>query len=203
MRGRAFGVVAGAIGFVVALAGAVFAGSVAYATTSILVDQGQGAGARPFSAQLTVDALASPTGRLYPGGRSDVVVTIANPNPYPVTVTAISLPADTAYATGFTTSAHTTVQDGCGAATPSEVVWSDSGASSGSSHTLARPITVAAKGQANNPLTVRFIAAAVMGQAAPAACEGAYLSMPAMTGVTVTEGPAKATVSPTTDGWTS
>lgn len=92
MRGRAFGVVAGAIGFVVALAGAVFAGSVAYATTSILVDQGQGAGARPFSAQLTVDALASPTGRLYPGGRSDVVVTIANPNPYPVTVTAISLP---------------------------------------------------------------------------------------------------------------
>ena len=47
---------------------------------------------------------------LYPGGSGDVVLTISNPNPYPVTVTAVNLPTNTTYATGYTTSALTTTQ---------------------------------------------------------------------------------------------
>ena len=58
--------------------------------------------------------MASPaaTNLLYPGGNGDVVVTISNPNPYPVTITAVQLPTNTTYATGYTTSALTTTVAG-------------------------------------------------------------------------------------------
>ena len=83
-------------------------------------------------------AVASPAAGnlLAPGGSGDVVVTIANANPYPVTITAVQLPTSTTYATGYTTSALTTTQTGCVASTPSDVTWSFATATSGSSHTL-------------------------------------------------------------------
>ena len=73
---------------------------------------------------------------LSPGGTGDVVVTISNANPYPVTITAMQLPTSTTYATGYTTNALTTTQAGCVASTPSDVTWNFSTTTSGSSHTL-------------------------------------------------------------------
>ena len=48
---------------------------------------------------LSITAVASPAASnlLYPGGNGDVVVTISNPNAYPVTITAVQLPTDTTY----------------------------------------------------------------------------------------------------------
>ena len=154
---------------------------------------------------LTISAVASPAANnvLYPGGNGDVVLTISNPNPYPVTITAVNLPTNATYASGFTTSALTTPQAGCLSSTPSDVVWNYSSATSGSSHTLATALTVAASGQANNPLTVTFTNDASMTAAAPSACENTYFSMPSLTGVTATGGAATATTSPVTDSWTS
>ena len=90
-------------------------------------------------------AVASPASGnlLYPGGNGDVVVTIANPNPFPVTISAVNLPTTTTYASGYTTSALGTTQTGCIATTPSGVAWNFATAPSGSSHTLQTALTVA------------------------------------------------------------
>ena len=128
---------------------------------------------------------------------------ISNPNPYPVTITAVQLPTNATYATGYTSSALTTTQTGCLAATPSQVTWNFSTATSGSSHTLTTALTVGASGQANNPLAVTLTNDASMGLTAPAACASTYFSMPSLTGVTATGGAATSTTTPATDSWTS
>jgi hypothetical protein len=191
-----------------AVVGALLAGGAAYAATNWVVGLNAGSSGEAQSAtvsNLTISAVATPaaTNVLYPGGNGDVVVTISNPNPYPVTITAVNLPANTVYATGYTTSALTTTQTGCLAATPSDVIWNYSTATSGTSHTLTTAVTVAASGQANNPLAVTFSNDASMTAAVPAACENTYFSMPALTGVTASGGAATATTSPATDSWTS
>lgn len=178
------------------------------AATNWVVGLGSGSSGEGQSAtvtNITVSAIASPaaTNVLYPGGNGDVVVSISNPNPFPVTITAVQLPTNTTYATGYTTSALTTTQTGCLSTTPSDVIWDYSTATSGSSHTLTTPLTVAASGQPNNPLTVTFTNDASMTSAAPAACENTYFQMPSLTGVTATGGAATATTSPATDSWTS
>ncbi len=193
---------------VAAVIGALLAGGGAYAATNWIVGLNGGSNGEAQSAtvsNITISAVASPaaTNVLYPGGNGDVVVTISNPNPYPVTITAVNLPTNATYATGYTTSALTTTQAGCLAATPSDVIWNYSTGTSGTSHALTTPITVAATGQANNPLTVTFTNDASMTAAVPAACENTYFSMPAMTGVTATGGAAAATTSPAADSWTS
>ncbi|MGO9659685.1 MAG: hypothetical protein ACLQVK_16805 [Acidimicrobiales bacterium] len=190
------------------IAGAVLAGGTAYAATNWVVGLNASSSGQSQAAavsNLTIAAVASPaaTNLLYPGGNGDVVLTISNPNSFPVTVTAVNLPTNTTYATGYTTSALTTTQTGCLAATPSDVIWNYSSATSGSSHTLTTALTVAASGQPNNPLTVTLTNDASMTAAAPAACENTYFSMPALTGVTATGGAATATTSPATDSWTS
>jgi hypothetical protein len=154
---------------------------------------------------LTITAVASPAASnlLYPGGNGDVVVTISNPNPYPVTITAVQLPTNTTYATGYTTSALTTTQTGCLAATPSGVTWNYSTSTSGSSHTLTTPLTVGASGQANNPLAVTLTNDASMAASSPAACAATYFSLPSLTGITATGGAGTSTTSPATDSWTS
>jgi hypothetical protein len=188
--------------------GALLAGAAGYAATNWVVGLNSGSAGEGQSAtvsNLTISAVASPsaTNLLYPGGNGDVVVTITNPNPYPVTITAVQLPTNTTYATGYTTSALSTTQTGCLASTPSDVIWNYSTGTTGSSHTLTSQLTVAASGQANNPLTVTLTDDASMTSAAPAACENTYFSMPALTGVTATGGAATATASPATDSWTS
>ena len=100
-----------------AVAGIVLAGAGAYAATNWVVGLGAGSSGEGQSAtisNLTITAVASPAASnvLFPGGSGDVVVSIANPNPYPVTITAIQLPTNTTYATGYTTSALDDDADG-------------------------------------------------------------------------------------------
>jgi hypothetical protein len=193
--------------FILALGAAVALSGGAYAATNWIVGLGDGSSAEGQSAavtNITITAVASPAAGnlLYPGGSGDVVLSIANPNPFPVTITAVNLPTNTTYATGYTTSSLTTTQTGCVAATPSGVTWSYATGSSGSSHTLTTPLTVAANGQSNNPLAVTMTNDASMASSAPAACENTYFSMPSLTGVAATGGAATVTTSPAADGWT-
>ena len=124
-----------------AVCGIVLAGAGAYAATNWVVGLSAGSSGEGQSAtisNLTITAVASPAAAnlLYPGGNGDVVVTISNPNSYPVTITAVQLPTNTTYATGYTTSALTTTETGCIATTPSGVTWNFSTATSGTTHTL-------------------------------------------------------------------
>jgi hypothetical protein len=185
------------------LLGAALVGAAAYAATSWVAGLAAGSSAEGQAASvsnLTVAAVASPaaTNLLYPGANGDVVLTITNPNVFPVTVTGFDLPTNVTYATGYTASNLTGAIAGCAAAT-SDVIWSYSTGTSGSVHTLTTPVTVAASGT----LTVTLTNDASMTAAAPAACEAAYFSMPSLTGVVATGGAATATTSPTTDAWTS
>src|SRR5262245_37058945 len=98
--------------------GITLAATAAYAATNWVVGLSAGSSGEAQSAgisNLTITAVASPsaTNLLYPGSSGDVVVTISNPNPYPVTITALQLPTNTTYATGYTTSALSTTQTGC------------------------------------------------------------------------------------------
>lgn len=191
-----------------AIFGALLAGGGAMAATNWVVGLGSGSSGEGQSAtvtNLTITAVSSPaaTNVMYPGGNGDVVVSIANPNPFPVTITAVQLPTNTTYATGYTTSALATTQTGCLSTTPSDVIWNYSTATSGSTHTLTTPLTVGASGQANNPLVVTLTNDASMTSAAPAACENTYFSMPSLTAITATGGAATSTTSPATDSWTS
>ena len=193
---------------VTAIVGAMLAGGGAFAATNWVVGLGAGSSGEAQSAtvsNLTIAAVATPsaTNVLYPGGNGDVVLTISNPNPYPVTITAVNLPTNTTYATGYTTSGLTTTQTGCIASTPSDVIWNYSTSTSGSSHSLTTALTVAASGQPSNPLTVTLTNDASMTSASPAACENTFFSMPSLTGITATGGAATVTTSPATDGWTS
>jgi hypothetical protein len=191
-----------------AVCGILLAGVGAYAATNWVVGLNSGSSGEGQSAaisNLTISAVASPsaTNLMYPGGNGDVVVTISNPNPFPVTISAVQLPTNTTYATGYTSSALTTTQTGCLAATPSQVTWNFSTATSGSSHTLTTAVTVGASGQANNPLAVTLTNDASMGTTTPAACANTFFSMPSLTGVTATGGAATSTTTPATDSWTS
>jgi hypothetical protein len=189
-----------------AVCGMLLAGTAAFAATNWVVNLNSGSSGEAQSSaisNLTISATSGGTNQLYPGGTGDVTVSISNPNPFPVTITALQLPTNTTYATGYTTSALTTTQTGCLSTTPSDVVWNFSSTTGGSSHTLTSALTVAANGQPNNPLVVTLTNDASMTAAAPAACASTYFSMPSFTGVTATGGAATATTSPATDAWTS
>jgi hypothetical protein len=185
--------------------GAVFAGGGAYAATNWVTGLAAGSSGEAQSANtanLTITAVASPAAGnlLYPGGTGDVVVTIGNANPYPVTISAVQLPTSTTFAGGFTTSALSTAQTGC-SSTTSNVLWNFASATNGSTHTLASALTVGASGASNNPLVVTLTNDASMTTAAPAACVNTFFSMPSLTGVTATGGAATSTPSPATDAW--
>jgi hypothetical protein len=187
-----------------ALVGMALVGGGAFAATNWFVGVNAGSSGESQSAtvqNLTIAAVASPAAvnQLYPGGNGDVVATITNPNPYPVTITGVDLPTNTTYANGYTSSALTVTQLGCLLASPSDVIWNYSTAILGSVHTLTNPLTVAA----NGTLTVTFTNDASMTANAPAACENTYFSLPSLTGVVATGGAATATTSPATDAWTS
>jgi hypothetical protein len=189
-----------------AVCGSLLAATAAFAATNWVVGLNGGSSGESQSAaisNLTITATSGGTNQLYPGGNGDVTVSISNPNSFPVTLTALQLPTNTTYATGYTTSALTTTQAGCLSSTPSDVIWNFSTATSGSSHTLTTPLTVAATGQANNPLVVTFTNDASMTAATPAACANTWFSMPSLTGIAATGGAATATTTPATDSWTS
>jgi hypothetical protein len=191
-----------------AVCGCVLVAAGAYAATNWVVglnagSSGQGQSATISNLSITAVASPAPTNLLYPGCTGDVVVTIANPNPYPVTISAVQLPANTVYATGYTTSALTTTQTGCLAATPSGVTWNFATGTSGTTHTLTSSLTVGASGASNNPLVVTLTNDASMASTSPAACANTYFSLPSLIGVAATGGAATSTTSPATDAWTS
>jgi hypothetical protein len=186
------------------IAGMAMVGGAAYGVTSWVVGLNAGSSGEGQSgtvSNLTITAVATPSAsnQLFPGGTGDVVATVTNPNSFPVTLTAVNLPANTVYANGYTTSALATTQTGCLSTTPSGVTWNFATSTSGTAHTLATPLTVAASGT----LTVTFTNDATMTSAAPAACEGTYFSLPSLTGIAASAGAATATVNPATDSWTS
>jgi hypothetical protein len=190
-----------------AVCGCLLVGAGAYAATNWVVglnagSSGEGQSATIANLSITAVATPAPGNILYPGGTGDVVVTIANTNPYPVAITAVNLPTSSTQAGGFTTSALTTAQTGC-STTTSGVTWNFATGTSGSSHTLSAPLTVGASGAANNPLVVTLTGDALMSSTSPAACANTYFSMPSLTGVTATGGAATSTVSPATGGWTA
>ena len=101
-----------------AVCGCLLVAAGAYAATNWVVGLNAGSSGEGQSAtiaNLSITAVASPApgNVLFPGGTGDVVVTIANTNPYPVTITAVNLPTSTTQAGGFTTSALSTAQTGC------------------------------------------------------------------------------------------
>ena len=191
-----------------ALGGAALAGSAGLAAANWVVNLATGSSGEAQSAtvsNISITAVASPgaSNLLYPGGTGDVVATITNPNPFPVTLTAVQLPANTVYAVGYSDSGLSTPQTGCDSTT-SDVSWSFATGSSGSSHTLTSALTVAAKsGGTNGTLVVTFTNDATMASSSPSACENTYFSMPSLVGVSATGGAGTATSSPTTDAWTS
>lgn len=183
------------------VAGAALVGVTAYAVTNWVVGLNSGSSGQAQSAtvsNLTISAVATPAAGnlLYPGGTGDVVATITNPNTFPVTITAVTLPSSTTYAAGYSDNGLTSTQSGCDA-TASLVAWNY--AANTSAHTLTTPITVGASGN----ITVTFTNDAIMGQAAPAACENTYFKMPSLSGITATGYAATASTSPMTDSWTS
>jgi hypothetical protein len=184
--------------------GAALAGGVAFATTNWVVGLANGSSGEGQAANisnLTITAVASPAAGnlLYPGGTGDAVIKISNPNSFPVTITAVQLPTNTTYANGYNDSALSSAITGCSASSPSTVTWNFATATSGSSHTLTSPLTVAANGN----LSVTLTNDAQMGNSAPAACAGAYFQLPSLTGVTATGGAGTPTSGPATDAWTS
>ncbi len=106
----------------------------------------------------TVDVSASTSATLYPGVSGDVLIKISNPNPYPVTVTAVS---------------------GNGAITPDS---SHSGCSpTGVSFTnkTGLSISVPAKaGSTNGETEATLAGAASMSNASVDACQGATFAIP-------------------------
>ena len=126
-----------------AVCGCVLVAAGAYAATNWVVGLNAGSSGEGQSAtiaNLTITAVASPApgNVLFPGGTGDVVVTIANPNSYPVNITAVNLPTSTVQAGGFSNSALTTAQTGC-STTTSGVTWNFATTTSGSlSHPVGR-----------------------------------------------------------------
>lgn len=184
-----------------AIVGAALAGTAAYAATNWAVNLSSGSNGTAQSGSVTnisITAVASPSpsNLLYPGGSGDVVAKVTNPNPIPVTITAVNLPASTAYAAGYTDSGLGTAQTGCSTST-SYVGWAFA-TTSGSSHTLTNPITVAANGS----ITMTFTNDATMGTNAATACQSTFFSMPSLTGVTASAGAGTASTF-NTDAWTS
>jgi hypothetical protein len=186
-----------------AVCGCLLVAGGAYAATNWVVGLNSGSSGEGQSAtiaNLTITAVASPAAGnlLFPGGSGDAVVTIANPNPYPVTISAVNLPTSSVQAGGFTTSALSVAQAGC-STTTSAVTWNFATAVSGSSHALQSNLTVGASGT----LVVTLTNDALMASTSPATCANSFFSMPALTGVTATGGSATATTSPATDAWVS
>jgi hypothetical protein len=190
-----------------AVMGCALAGGVAFAATNWTVgltpgSNGQGQSATIAPLTITASATPAASNLLYPGGTGDVVVSISNPNAFPVTITAVNLPASTVYAAGYSNGGLTTAVAGC-TATTSLVSWNFATSTSGTSHTLSTPIVVGASGQSSNPVVVTLTNDATMTSASPAACANSYFSMPSLTAITATGGAATVSNSPMTSGWTS
>src|SRR4051794_27599191 len=94
----------GAVIAIATTAAAVMASGIAYATWST-TGSGTGASASGSTLPLTLVGGSVSSNLLYPGTTGDVVVVISNPNPFPVSVSSLTLPATAA--TAYTNSGLT------------------------------------------------------------------------------------------------
>jgi hypothetical protein len=187
-------------------AGICLAGTGAYAATNWLVGLNGGSAGAAQSAtisNLTVTATTMPTGNLlYPGATGDAVLTIANPNAFPVTITGFTTPSSATYATGYSNATLATPVAGCtsqAGAAPSLVSWTFAGAST-VAHTLTSAVTVPANA---TTFQLTLTGDATMGLGAPLLCANTYFSMPSLTAVAASGGASALTTSPATSSWTS
>lgn len=128
-------------------------------------DSGGGAGTAGTGATVPVTlSPGSPTANLFPGGRSDVLLTVTNPNTSPVRLGSLVL--DTVQGTGgFAVDA---AHSGCSVAALGYTAQSNAGAG----------WTVPAKaGSVEGSLTVRLVNALSMGVDAANACQGARITV--------------------------
>lgn len=194
--GRRSRIVVGLVGIGAAL-GLVGGAAFAYWTVS---GSGSGQAQSASVTNLTISASTNAaTNLLYPGANGDAVLSISNPNSFPVTITALQLPTNTTYADGYSDNTLTTPKGGCAASTPSDVIWNYSTLMSGSSHTLHTSLTVSG----GATLIVTMTNDVSMTTSAPLACASTFFKMPALMSVTATSDTAAGTASPATDFWNS
>ena len=189
------------------VAGTMTAFFVAAAATNWTVGLNSGSDGEAQSAtisNLTISAIASPgTGNLlFPGGTGDVVLKISNPNVFPVKVEGFKLPQDTAQADGYSSSAvNGTPIVGCDS-TSSKVTWVGALNGSNADVTLTDALVVpAAFSGSAGTLSVTLTNEAQMDMAAPRACAGVYLKMPAFSDVDASGGAFTASTDPSTDDY--
>jgi hypothetical protein len=103
-------------------AGAMLAGSIAFAAWTATGSGSGYAKADVAQALTTVDVSASTAATLYPGATGDVLVRISNPNPYPVIVTDVAgsgvIDSDTTAACDAATGVTFSDQTGLNVAVP-------------------------------------------------------------------------------------
>ncbi|MBB3086732.1 hypothetical protein [Geodermatophilus sabuli] len=164
-------------------------GGVATATWLVGLDAGSNGKAKAAKIDnLSITAASTPglNGLLYPGGTGDVTAAIKNPNPFPVVVSALYLPAHTTYAPGYKDDPwHDDDLIALCDSSRSLVSYTQAAATSGAIRELAAPLVVAANGQ----LSVTLTDAASMGSESPNECQGAYFSMPSFTGISASPAP--------------
>jgi hypothetical protein len=206
---RKFVVLAGA-------AGTLLAGGTAFAATSLWTvglsanSSGAGQGA-PVPSAVSIVGAACPNSftcnLAYPNATGDAVVTITNTNPYPVTITQVTLPQLTGaneYAQGFTTLTGTSFsgsQSTCSSSSTTNsslVSWKGQLSTGTVQETLSTAVTVGA----SSSVTVILTSDLAMGTNAPAACEGLFYQLPSLSSITATEVAGNtATTTGTTTGW--
>lgn len=194
---------------VAGIAGSLLVAGTAYAVTGWTVGLATGSSAGSQAATVSNISITATTpitdgttggtisNQLYPGSTGDVVLTISNPNLFPVAISTITTPSTGA--AGFTDSSLSSANSSCTAAL-STVTW----AGTAGAHTLngGTALVVAAKvGSTNGSLIVTLTNAAAMGSA-PTACEGSYFSMPSLTATNAASTTSSATTSPTVSSYT-
>lgn len=196
-------------------AGGVLASGVAFAATNWAVGLAAGSTASAQGASISnltiskVTSVPAQTNQLFPGGSGDVQFKISNTNPFPVTVTGLTIPAEsvtTNDALGYSDATTGTAIAGCNGsgATASTVMWKSaaSGSTTNVTFTPGTGFTLAA-GSTGTPtvVTVTLTADATMDSTAPLACAGtqsgtnpnftyagAYFVLPSLTSVAATGG---------------
>ncbi len=156
----------------------------------------------PASNLSVTSAPVAPGSRdLAPGSAGDVWIQIANPNAFPVEITAVTLPSTSAHASGHPIGSPRGARASCSGGAPSGVTWRGAMPAVASVHLLARPLVVGPSGSSDEPLIVKLADAAAMDANAPAACESTVFDMPALAGLTTTRPILPVTPSPTMDRW--
>ena len=120
-----------------------------------------------------------------------------------MTITGLQLPANTTYATGYTTSALTTPEPGCLAGDAKRRDLELRNVGEREFPCTETPLTVGASGTPNNPLVVTLTNDATMGPSAPIGLRWRVPLNAVSDGHYGHGGSAVSTTTPAMDGWSS